>query len=42
MLKRFSNVYVITDAKGMLGEKMSPVDKGEAVFRELYRRKVKI
>ena len=42
MLKRFSNVYVITDTKGMLGEKMSPVDKGEAVFRELYRRKVKI
>lgn len=42
MLKRFSNVYIITDTKGMLGVKMSPVDKGEAVFRELYRRKVKI
>lgn len=42
MLKRFSNVYVITDTKGMLGEKMSPVDKGEAIFRELYRRRVKI
>lgn len=42
MLKRFSNVYIITDTKGMLGAKMSPVDKGEAVFRELYRRKVKI
>ena len=42
MLKRFSNVYVVTDTKGMLGEKMSPVDKGEVVFRELYRRKVKI
>lgn len=42
MLKKFTNLYVVYDNKNILGEKMSPADKGERVFRELIERRVKV
>lgn len=44
-LKRFVNVYVVRDRHGVLGsckEKMSPCDKGEDIWNQLYRERVKI
>ena len=39
-LKRFVNLYVVRDNNGLLvGEKDSPADCGESVFRELYSKK---
>ena len=38
-LPKFTNVYVINDRRNLLGdksEKNSPVDKGEAIWKELY------
>ena len=42
MLKKFTNLYVIVGQTSLLGEKAAPVDKGEAIFRELLRKKVKV
>lgn len=38
-LKRFCNLYVVRDRKGLLGEKDSPADCGEEAFRILYGEK---
>lgn len=35
-LRRFLNVRFVKDTQGVLGEKDSPVDKGEEVWKELY------
>ena len=42
MLKKFATVSVIRDTKGWLGEKESPVDRGEAIFRELLERRMRL
>lgn len=42
MLKKFTNLYVVVGQTSLLGEKAAPVDKGEAIFRELLRKKVKV
>jgi DNA primase len=45
MLKRFTNVYIIEDKKGLLGGaegKNSPIDKGIDIWNELYANKKKI
>jgi len=41
-LRCLTNVYVIRDRQGLLGEKMSPVDAGKEVWEKLYadRRRV--
>lgn len=38
-LKMFTSVFIITDKWNLLGEKDSPADKGEEVFRRLYKEK---
>ena len=38
ILKKYTNVRYLYDFRRLLGEKDAPVDKGEAVFRELYER----
>ena len=40
-LRNFVNLYVIKDKRKLLGEKMSPVDIGENVWKELYMERVK-
>ena len=42
MLKMFTRVSTINDAKNILGEKDSPVDKGEDVFRQLLNERIKL
>lgn len=45
LLRRFTNVYVVIDKKGLLGKKSdknSPVDKGKEIWDELYRTKIKL
>ena len=42
ILPKFTNVFVIIDKWKLLEEKDSPCDKGEKVFRELYRDKIKL
>ena len=42
MLKKFKKVSIITDKKKRLGEKMSPVDMGEYIFRDLLEERIKI
>lgn len=45
LLKRFTNVYVITDRHKLLGdptEKLSPCDKGKEIWDRLYREKVRL
>lgn len=39
-LRRYCNVSIIADREGVLREKDSPADKGEDVFRELYRKRL--
>lgn len=44
-LRRFCNVYIITDKKRLLGskdDKLAPVDKGKEIFDRLLGQKVKI
>ena len=44
MLKRFTNVYIIHDKDGLLGdksEKNSPIDKGFEVWQYLYENKIR-
>lgn len=41
-LKQYVNVEYICDMSDVLGEKDSPVDKGESVFRELYERRFRL
>jgi len=44
-LCQFTNVFVVTDTKGLLGkreEKNSPVDKGKDVWDELYETRIKL
>lgn len=40
-LKQFVNVEYIYDKDGLLGEKDSPVDRGEKVWRQLYEGRLK-
>lgn len=43
ILKQYNNIYYLYDFKNLTGAKDAPVDKGEAVFRQLYtecRRKL--
>lgn len=40
MLKKFTRVSAINDADNLLGEKESPVDKGEEVFRKLLTERI--
>lgn len=42
MLKKFASVSIITDTKGLLGEKEAPVDRGEKVYRELLESRKRI
>lgn len=42
MLKKFTKVSVITDKKKRLGDKMSPVDMGEYIFRDLLSERITI
>lgn len=42
MLKRFTTVSVIKDTHKLLGEKMAPVDRGEAIFRQLLEERIRI
>lgn len=42
MLRRFTNVYVIKDDKGLLGEKEAPVDRGKEIFEKLLNERIKI
>ena len=41
MLKKFTNLYIVS-GQGILDDKMSPVDKGLDVFKELVERKIKV
>lgn len=41
MLKKFTNLYVL-NGQTSLGDKEAPVDRGEEIFRELLKRKVKV
>lgn len=38
-LTQFTKVSIIIDINHLLGEKESPVDRGEAVFRQLYHKR---
>ena len=42
MLKKFTRVSAVNDVKSLLGEKDSPVDKGEDVFRQLLNERIKL
>lgn len=42
MLKNFCNLFVVGGQTSLLGDKMSPVDRGERVFRELIEKRIKI
>lgn len=44
-IKRYVNVFIICDDKGLLGdktEKLSPCDRGREIWEELYREKKRI
>ena len=41
-LKQYVNVQYVIDRNDALGEKDSPVDRGEAVFRELYDNRISL
>lgn len=41
-LAHFTNVSIIEDVDELLGEKMSPVDKGKEVWEELYKWKRRV
>ena len=41
-LRKFAKVYIIRDVHGWLGEKMAPVDKGEAIYRKLFEERIKL
>lgn len=41
-LKQFVSVYYIKDFWNYLGEKDSPVDKGEDTFRKLYEQRIRL
>lgn len=41
-LKRFVKVEYVKDVKGLIGEKDSPVDGGEEIWRELYDERRKL
>ena len=42
MLRKFTKVSIITDRKKRLGEKMSPADMGEGIFRDLLDERIRI
>ena len=42
LLKKFTNVYVVYDRWGLLGEKDSPCDKGYEIWKTLYERRIKL
>ncbi len=42
LLKKFSNVYVVYDKWGLLEDKDSPCDRGEATWNTLYERRMRI
>jgi hypothetical protein len=39
---KYCNFYLLYDTKNLLQEKDSPFDKGQEVFEELYKNKIKI
>jgi DNA primase len=41
-LNKYTNVYVIYDKDGLLGEKDAPIDKGLGVWLELYDKKIRM
>lgn len=42
ILKRFVNLSIIKNVDNLLGDKESPVDQGENVFRKLYSLRIKL
>lgn len=42
MLKKFTTVSIIQDTRGLLDNKQAPVDKGEAIFRELLEKRKRL
>ena len=42
MLKRFADVSIINDTKGLLGDKEAPVDKGIEVFQQLLEERYRL
>ena len=42
MLSKFTQVSVIRDTYGLLGDKEAPVDRGEKVFRRLLEERYKL
>ena len=42
ILKRFTNVYIIRDYKGLLDDKDAPVDKGKEIWEKLYDEKRRV
>lgn len=42
LLKKFTKVSVVVDNKKRLGEKMSPVDMGEYIFRDLLNERIRL
>jgi DNA primase len=41
-IKKYTNVYIIEDKIGLLGEKDAPIDKGFETWHKLYNEKVRI
>jgi DNA primase len=41
-IKRYTNVYIVQDKVGLLGEKDAPIDKGINIWQQLYDEKVRI
>lgn len=42
MLKKFTKLYVVGGQTNLLGDKMSPVDKGLDIFKQLLERKIRV
>lgn len=42
LLRKFANVYVVYDKWGLLEDKDSPCDRGEATWNTLYERRMRI
>ena len=42
MLKKFTNLYIVGGQTSLLGDKMSPVDRGLEVYQELKKRRIKV
>lgn len=42
VLRKYTNVYVVIDTRGLLGDKESPPDRGLEVWKELYNGRIRI